>query len=540
GADGIFRHTRARLSPAPTSIEGDGSRCVLVVRRRLKSGESLALTLDVTPGEGELGPFPEANLEAVAESHRRWISDAPRIAAGPADAIVRRAQEDLRALLFPTEDGLYPAAGIPWYVVPFGRDALIIAFQSLPFYPQVAQGVLRHLARHQAKEYDPWRDAAPGKILHELRTGETTRLGLTPHAPYYGSIDATPLFIALLAEYYRWTGDLALIQELESNLQAALGWAAGPGDPDGDGLLEYRRESSRGLDNQGWKDASDSMSHASGQLLAAPIALVEAQGYLYDAYTGAALLYRALGDTRTAQQLESKAQTLRQRFWQHFWSEELGLYALALDYAKQPALVASSNPGHCLWSGMASTQHARRMAERLFAPDLWSGWGIRTLSANAPRYNPMSYHNGSVWPHDNALIAWGLKRYGCDQAANSIVSTLLQAAQTTPDLRLPELFCGFTRLAGTPPVPYPAACVPQGWDAGAVLLFLRTLLGLEVDAAQRLITLRPALPPQLPQLTIEGLPLGSASVTISAWRAGEETRFEVTGDVAVQLARPLV
>ncbi len=379
---------------------------------------------------------------------------------------LRRALLDLRALLLSTPEGPIPAAGIPWYVAPFGRDSLLTAHMLLPWGQEVARGVLRYLAARQGRTHDPFLEEEPGKILHEVRLGELARTGQIPFRRYYGTVDATPLFVVLLGRYLDLTGDLGLVRELKGSLEAALGWME-RADLDGDGLLEFH-PAPGGLSVQSWKDSWDSMSHKDGRLAEPPLAVSEVQGYAYAAYRAAAQLFRALGEGARAQGMEARAQDLFRLIQERFWLEELGSYALALDRHKEPLRVLASDAGHLLWAGAVPEGRARVLASTLLSEPLWSGWGLRTLAQGEARYNPLSYHNGSVWPHDTALFAGGLFRYGLREEGERVVQALLDLAWSQPDLRLPELVGGFSREEGLPPVPYPVACRPQAWSAAAL------------------------------------------------------------------------
>jgi len=390
----------------------------------------------------------------------------------------------------------------------------------------VAVETLEILAAYQADAEDPERDAEPGKILHELRVGEMARTGEVPHRPYYGTVDATPLWLVLLGATHDWTGDRGLVDRLWPNALRALDWIDRYGDRDGDGFVEYERRTERGLLNQGWKDSSDGIRDRHGQQAVPPIALVEVQGYVFDAKRRIARLARMRGDEEMAIRLEAEAEALRRRFEDAFWVEDRGFYALALDGAKRPADAIGSNPGHCLWSGIVAPERASRVVERLLGPDLFSGWGVRTYAAGQPGYNPIGYHTGTVWPHDVSLIAAGLKRYGHHEAANRLVGRVFEAAQHFPDFRLPELFCGFDREVSPFPVPYPVACSPQAWAAAAPFLFLETMLGLHPHADRgELELVRPYLPDWLTRVNVSGLRVGegSADLLVHRWRGGTST-----------------
>ncbi len=464
-------------------------------------------------------PVPVVDEAAVAAAARDWRRGMAAIATGnpDLDRVIDRSASDLYLLL---DDGPGPgrhhlAAGVPWFATLFGRDAIIASLQVLPFRPDLAIDTLQVLASLQATTDDPARDAEPGKILHELRRGELARTGEIPHRPYYGTADATPLWLVLLGATYDWTGDRALVDRLWPNVLRALEWIDRYGDRDGDGFVDYERRTPGGLVNQGWKDSPDGIRDRHGRLAATPIALAEVQGYVFDARQRMAALARLRGEGELADRLTARAEELRARFEDAFWSEDQGCYAIALGGDGRAADAIASNAGHCLWSGIAAPDRARRVVERLMAPDMFSGWGIRTYAAGQPGYNPIGYHTGTVWPHDVSLIAAGFKRYGYDAAAGRLAGGMLEAAHRFPDQRLPELFCGFDRDETAAPVPYPVACSPQAWAAGSSFMLLATLLGLRADAGHhRLELARPELPEWLPELTVTGLRVGSETADL--------------------------
>ena len=455
--------------------------------------------------------------------------------------VIKRSVADLRLLINdgPGPDQRYVAAGIPWFATLFGRDAIITAIQALPFRPQLAVETLTVLAAYQATENDDWRDAEPGKILHELRGGEMARSGELPQTPYYGSVDSTPLWLILLGVTYDWTGDRGLLDRLWPNAMAALEWIDRYGDRDGDGFVEYERRSERGLLNQGWKDSSDAIRDRAGTQAVPPIALAEVQGYVYDAKRRLAELARVRGEAELAIRLDIEADALRARFDEAFWVPDQETYAIALDRDKRQADAVGSNAGQCLWTGIVADQRARAVVEGLLKPAMFSGWGIRTYASGQPGYNPIGYHTGTVWPHDTSLIAAGMKRYGFDDAANRLIGPILEAAQRFPEYRLPELFCGFDRDEGQVPVPYPVACSPQAWAAGASFLFLSTMLGLRAHAGRQELELRhPHLPDWMGKVTLTNLRVGEASVDLLFHRWRGTTSAEVlrkVGDVAVTI-----
>ena len=421
-----------------------------------------------------------------------------------------------------------PAAGIPWFVAVFGRDSVTVSLQTMSVYPEFAKGTLIKLAQLQATEVDDWRDAQPGKMLHELRRDELTQLHQLPYTPYYGTIDTTILWIATLAALYRWNADLSFLDDCRPALERALSWIDCYGDFDQDGFVEYQTRSPLGLKNQGWKDSGDAIVYPDGSQVAAPIALCEVQGYVYNAWKQAAEIYELWGESATAERFRQKAADLYQRFNDRFWMEEEGYYCLGLDSQKQQIGSIASNAGHLLWSGIVPQDRADRLVKRLFQPDLWCGWGIRTLSSLNPAYNPISYQLGSVWPHDNSAIAMGLKQYGYDAEANQIAEGIFAAASYFEAGRMPELFGGIERQPDSFPVPYPDANIPQAWAAGSIFLLIRTLLGLEADAPQKKLMVRPVLPDWLPDLELVNLRVGEAIVSLRFWKEGAETLWEVT------------
>jgi len=501
---------------------------------------------EATPAGDATELFPEVPRVAADEgaaAYHAWARSTTAVAADHElfNLTIARSVADLRLLVNegPRAGERYIAAGVPWFTTLFGRDSIIVALQTLAFRPQIAVEILDVLAALQATEVDDWRDAEPGKILHELRQGETALDGELPHSPYYGSVDSTPLWLILLGATYDWTGDLSIVDRLWPNALAALRWIDEWGDRDGDGFVEYERRSPRGLLNQGWKDSGDAIRDRNGQQMVAPIALAEVQGYVFDAKRRMAALARIRSEDELANRLEADAEKLRARFEEAFWVEDQRYYAMALDGEKRQADAIGSNAGQCLWTGIISPQRARDVADRLLGHSMFSGWGVRTYGAAQPGYTPFGYHTGTVWPHDNSIMAAGLKRYGFQDEANRIVGTVFEAAQQFSDFRLPELFCGFDREGSAMPVPYPVACSPQAWSAGAAFMFLETMVGLRAHADRReLELLRPHLPDWLGKVTITNLRIGDASVDLLFHRWRGTTSAEVlrkVGDLSVTI-----
>ena len=540
GLDDVVRTTFVAASRPAIVEEGP----VFHFSDTLEAGGTMSLTVTVWTAEQpwadvrEAAPedrfpaVPAVSAEEPEADHRTWAEGTAAVRSGDAffDRTIERARSDLRALVsvWPGGSERYVTAGVPWFATLFGRDSIITALETVAFRPQIAVETLQLLARHQSTADDPRRDAEPGKILHELRTGEMARLGEVPHVPYFGSVDATPLWLVLLSETHAWTGDDALVEHLWPNALAALDWIDRYGDRDGDGFVEYRRRNDDGLLNQGWKDSFDAIRTRDGRLAEPPIALVEVQGYVWDAKRRMAALARRRGEEALADRLTAESEALRTRFEEAFWMEDAGTYAVALDAAGRQADAVTSNPGHALWSGIVAPERAARVAASLFSPALNSGWGIRTLASDQVGFNPIGYHLGTVWPHDNAIIAAGLKRYGFAREAGLIAEQLLGASRHFREYRLPELYCGFSREESQLPVPFPVACVPQAWAAGAPFSLLQTMLGLRADAAANTLELvHPELPEWLEKVVVGDMTVGRAVVDLHVYRSRGGTGVEV-------------
>jgi glycogen debranching enzyme len=532
GRDGRVIESVIRFHTRPDSIDARGAEWAF----RLEPGSPVELEWTITSdtlldiGDAEDAWDFDRRREGLASAYDRWRNDCSNWTSGTErfDRTITRATEDLRSLYIGSGHERVIAAGIPWYSTAFGRDAIIASLETLPLNPRIAIDTLRYLARHQGTKENAYTEEQPGKIMHELRRGEMARTGEIPHVPYYGTIDATPLWLVLLHESWRWLGDDALVRELMPNALRALEWIDRYGDLDGDGLVEYARTSTRGLVNQGWKDSGDGVPFPDGRLPEPPIALVEVQGYVYDAKVRMAALLSRFGDADTAKRLMAEAERLRQRVLDAFWLDELGTFALALDGEKRPIPTVTSNAGHLLWSRLPDADRACRVAATLLAPDMFCGWGIRTLSARHAVFNPMSYHNGSVWPHDNAIIVMGLSHYGLGANALPVVAAAQDAAASARFNRLPELYCGMERDGAAQPVQYPVSCSPQAWASGALFMMLQGMLGILPDAPAGALHIRnPVLPAHLGELTITNLLIGGSRVSLHFDRHASRTLVNV-------------
>jgi glycogen debranching enzyme len=536
GLDGVVRRTRLRASRVPDRRDNGGWFFLVPLDQHEWTEIEIAVVCEVAD---EKRAF--ARVEEIVEQKRskELAVDGCEVSSSNQafNQWVRRSFADLQMMVTETPYGPYPYAGIPWFSTPFGRDGILTALELLWLAPQIARGVLTYLAETQATARRDEQDAQPGKILHEIRDGEMASLGEIPFGRYYGSADSTPLFVMLAAAYFDRTGDADLIERLWRHIQAALEWMDKYGDVDGDGFIEYARRSGTGLIQQGWKDSWDSVFHHDGQLAEPPIALCEIQGYAYAAWNGAARLATARGDQKLAKRWAGRAAAIQERFERAFWCEDLGTYALALDGGKQPCRVRTSNAGHCLFSGIVSPPRARIVADTLMSDASFSGWGVRTVEAGMSRYNPMSYHNGSVWPHDTAVVAAGFARYGLTTHALRLLSATFDLSRMVELHRVPELICGFHRRPGGFPTLYPVACAPQSWAAAAVFLLLQSCLGIHVNGTARQVSfVRGILPAELEWLRIVNLRVVDASVDLLLTRHAHDVGITVLrreGDVEV-------
>ncbi len=527
GLDGLMRETLVTLAPKPTEFQERGARWEL----QLEPLKRLEIELSVTPfvqaqkSRAQVYDM-DYHLRQRRANYTRWEASSTnfRTDNDVFDSMLKTGIGDFHALQIPMGDQHIIAAGIPWFATIFGRDSIIAAYQSLSLNSQLAVDTLRVLARHQGKEYDDWRDEEPGKILHEYRQGEMTLDGEMPFGPYYGSVDATPLFLVLLSETFNWTADEQLVEELLPNAYAALEWIDKYGDLDGDGFVEYLRRSPRGLVNQGWKDSWDANMHRDGSIAKPPIALCEVQGYVYDAKFRMSSLLRNFGDMKTADRLKREAAELGRRFDRAFWVPTRGFYAMALDAEKKPLEVISSNPGQLLFTRIVNRDRARVVASRLMRDDMFSGWGWRTMSQEEKVFNPLSYHRGSVWPHDNSIIAHGMAINDMRDGALRVLTSLYQAATTFRDYRLPELFCGVQRREYDVPVHYPVSCSPQAWASGAMFLMLSSVLGIHPSAPRKELNIvNPQLPEWLDHVHMRNLRIGRSRVGLDFSRRGDRT-----------------
>ncbi|QEE30352.1 amylo-alpha-1,6-glucosidase [Terriglobus albidus] len=534
GLDHEERYTVLTFEPAPQEL-CSREACF---RIDLKEREQTSIVLCIScyrsrrTEQGSL-PLEEAKRRIATLQAKRAEDDVIVSSSnGQFTEWYRRSLYDLHLMSTHLPTGIYPYAGVPWFNTPFGRDGIVTALECLWMDPSVAKGVLAYLAETQATDLVPEEDAEPGKILHETRNGEMAALKEMPFGRYYGSVDATPLFVLLAGAYYERTGDLDFVRELWSAVRAALDWMEQYGDADGDGFIEYKRNAPNGLIHQGWKDSDDAVFHADGGAAHGALAVCEVQAYAYGALRAGAILAEHLGHFDDCAELTRRAEMLQEKFNDAFWCEELSTYGLALDGEKRLCRVVSSNAGQVLFSGIATPERARRVADTLLTEDCYSGWGIRTVATSSPRYNPMSYHNGSVWPHDNGLIALGMARYGLTSHVSRVFEGLFSSATYFHRYRLPELFCGFSRAEGMAPVLYPVACAPQSWAAASIFVLIQACLGLKVDGISRQITLtHPALPDSLQDLEVRNLRVGETTITFGVTGRGRDVVIQCTPEL---------
>jgi glycogen debranching enzyme len=535
GLDGVERSSYISFSDAPFRLSAHKAEFMF----SLQAEGVIDLYIEIGAVDGHV-PSRERFRDAAAQARwdmrsRRRHGARLRSSGRLFNEWLGKSRSDLALLTTRMETGPYPYAGIPWFSTAFGRDAIITAWQILWFEPSLAKGVLRYLAAHQAQERSTFRDSAPGKIMHETRKGEMPALGEVPFGRYYGGVDTTPLFVALADAYQARTGDDRLIDELWPALTRAMHWIEHDGDSDGDGLIDYARGQDSGLSNQGWKDSEDSVFHADGRYPSGPIALVEVQGYAFAAYRGMARLAERRGEVGQGMLWRQKAERLREKVETLFWMEERGYYGIAVDGQGQLCRVLSSNPGHLLFCGLPTPERARKVSDELLSGAFNSGWGLRTLAAGEARFNPISYHNGSVWPHDTALCVMGLSRYGERDGVVKLTADLFETASRM-GMRLPELFCGFPRSPGEPPVAYPVACLPQAWAAGSVFMMLQACLGITIDANRgEIILVDPRLPIGIDRLRVEHLRVGTESVDLTFERQGDRVTVHTEGGAPIMI-----
>ncbi len=530
GLDEVLRRTVITFNEPPECI----TRGRVRYRLRLAPGERAAIRYDVQVVAPGAPPHRAgdvvAKLSAVRHEHEHWQKGATDIVTDneQVNLALRRSQEDLRMLAADLDGELLPQGGLPWFAAPMGRDLLMVGLETLLLDMRWSQGAIRYLSRHQGRHDNAFREEQPGKIMHELRRGELAGLRVIPHTPYFGSIDSTPLFLLLACELTMWTGDLERLEALRDPVDAALAWLDTHGDMDGDGFVEYLRRSRAGLLNQGWRDAGDAILHADGSPAKGPIALAETQGYVYYAKRRLAAIYGQLGDVERAEQMTQEARDLKRRFNERFWMDDAGYFAMALDGEKRQVRSVASSIGHCLWSRIVADELVPAVVKRLMAPDMFSGWGLRTLSSESRGYNPVSFYNGSVWPHDTAIAANGMKKHGYTQEADRLAWGLVEAAVAHEYARLPELFCGFTRRDINTPVSFPMACSPDSASSGALFLILQSMLGIYAQAEENIVYVHnPALPKWLGEVTLSNLTVGRTTMRLRFRRQGGHTTFSV-------------
>ncbi len=527
GADDILRETLIKWDCPAQKIDENGTVSFSLELQPKEHQEILVTVAPLIDGEGGKALSYDNAFKVLEDSYQQWKSETTAIQSDLPlfDSLYDRGVQDVRMLMTDVGYGDVPVAGLPWFAVPFGRDSLITSLFMLPLNPYKVKGTLRTLAHYQGTKVDKWRDEQPGKIMHEIRFGELVTTGQSPFSPYYGTIDATPLFLVLVSEYYHWTGDLELVKELLPNIQRALEWIDEFAE-DGTGFMSYHQEAEKGFPNQGWKDSSNSLVHENGEYAKSPIALSEVQGYIYQAKNTLAPILQLLGETELAGKLEEEAKRLKDSFEQSFWMEDEQFYAIALDKDSEKVKSVTSNPGHLLFSMLPETDRAEKVADRLIQNDMFNGYGIRTMSVEAAGYYPMSYHNGSVWPHDNGMILLGLSKLGYKQQAGKVISGLIQASKHFEYQRLPELFCGHGEEVGYP-VPYPTTCSPQAWSAATSFAFVQSILGIHPNAVTKEIHLNPFFIEGMNTLTVDRLSIGEGVLSLQLERNAETEEINV-------------
>ena len=544
GKDGLRRETTVKI----LNKEGEIYKDRIELSFQLKHKQEKEVTVGIIPRiEGQklinqnIITFEKAQKK-LRSNDKKWEEDSLIIKTDNKNLnqLIKRSLLDLKLLSTDLGEGFIPIAGIPWYAVPFGRDSIITSLQTLTVNVKIAQGTLKTLARFQGEEVNEDREEEPGKIMHEIRFGELAHLNLIPHTPYYGTIDSTPLFLILAVEYFHWTGDLIFIRKILPNLFASLEWIDKYGDIDQDGYVEYGSKNTKWAINQGWKDSTDSSVHQDGRLAVPPIALVEVQGYVYQAKKGMAEIFSYLGEKDKAKKLEKDARELKDRFNRDFWMEDRKYFAFGLDYQKKQIASITSNPGHCLYSGIISQDKSEAVVKKLLNDEMFNGWGIRTMGESEIGYNPASYHNGSVWPHDNSIIINGLIRYNYHREAVKVINGLIKASQYFKYNRLPELFCGFSHKEMKEPIEYPVACSPQAWACGSIYLIIQSLLGINSDVTNNRIYLKPILPDEINKVEVKNLKIGDNRADFTLIKEGNRimlSKAKVEGNIELILLK---
>lgn len=540
GLDKTKRRTRVKFDPEPTSIANNTAQFNITMHPKACDFISTAVAFELEDDRTEILDYDDAYFHLLKYLNNLKDNSCHIVTSSEQfNEWLYRSKSDMTTMISETENGLYPYAGVPWYSTPFGRDGIITAWECLWLDSDLTKGVLKYLAKTQATEMNAFQDAEPGKIFHEKRGGEMAELGEIPFKMYYGTIDATPLFIGLAGAYFERTGDLSTIKEIWPNILAALDWIDNYGDLDGDGFVEYAKKSDKGLINQGWKDSHDSVFHDDGTLAQGPIALCEVQAYVYDAKIRAAELAKELGYFDKSNDLYTQAEELKEKFIKAFWSESKKTFVIALDGKKRPVEISSSNAGHCLFSGIAPKDHASKIAKTLLDDKMFSGWGVRTVAIDEARYNPMSYHNGSIWPHDNAMIAYGLSLYGYKEEVHKILEALFDVTTFVDAQRLPELFCGFEKRKNEGPTAYPVACSPQAWAVGSVYMLLQASLGIRIVGKENAVYFyNPTLPDFLDEITITNLKINQSTLVLQIRKTINEITVNVLhreGDATVEI-----